>query len=193
MIKLKSLHIDNRIVNWIEDYLKNRVQRVQIRGEKSDWLNVFSGVPQGSVIGPILFLIYINDIQEGIESKISIFADDTKLRHRVGNEEEVSVLKRDLKRLEGWSDRNGMHFNVEKCSVMHCGFQNKKNNYEIYGNILRKTICEKDLGILVNPDMKFKDQVSAASKKVNKILGMINRNFDCMNKEMFQILYEMLA
>ena len=86
-----------------------------------------------------------------------------------------------------------MHFNVDKCSVMHCGFQNKKKNYKLYGNILRKTTCEKDLGILVNPDMKFKDQVSAASKKANKILGMIKRNFECMNQEMFQILYDTLV
>src|SRR6266516_2142340 len=132
LIKLRSLHIDSRIVNWIEDYLKNRVQRVQIRGEESDWLNVFSGVPQGSVIGPVLFLVYINDIHEGIESKVSIFADDTKLRHRVGSEEEANVLERDLSRLERWSERNGMRCNVEKCSVMHCGFQNKKINYELH-------------------------------------------------------------
>lgn len=193
LIKLKNLNLDEKIVKWIQDYLHDRVQRVIIRGVQSEWLEVYSGVPQGSVIGPILFLIYINDIHDEIESKLNIFADDTKMMNRVGDEEGRSEVERDLKRLEQWCEKNGMKLNLEKCCVMHCGKNNMKKNYKMFDKLLRKTECEKDLGILVNPDMKFKEQAFAASKKANKVLGMIRRNFESMNREMFQILYSTLV
>ena len=87
MIKLKDLNLDGRFVKWIQDYLHDRVQRVMILGVKSEWLEVYSGVPQGSVIGPILFFIYINNIYDETESKLNIFADDTKMMNRVVDEE----------------------------------------------------------------------------------------------------------
>ena len=76
---------------------------------------------------------------------------------------------------------------------MHCGKNNMKKNYKMFNKLLRKTECKKDLDILVNPDMKFKEQAFAASKKANEVLGMIRRNFESMNREMFQILYSTLV
>ena len=99
--------------------------------------------------------------------------------NRVGDEEGRSEVERDLKRLEQWCEKNGMKLNLEKCCVMHCG---KKKNYKMFDKLLQKTECEKDLSILVNPDMKFKEQAFAASKKANKVLGMIRRNFESMNR-----------
>ena len=102
--KLRNLKLSEKIVNWIENYLKSRKQRVVIRGEASEWFEVFSGVPQGSVIGAILFVIFINDIKEGIKSRISIFADDTKIMHIVDTDQDKLEVESDLVRLQKWSE-----------------------------------------------------------------------------------------
>jgi len=191
--KLRALKISNKVVKWIEDYLKGRKQRVMVRGELSDWLEVFSGVPQGSVIGPILFLIYINDIKNELKSRISIFADDTKIMHIVDTEDDRLEVEQDLSRLQKWSEINKMKFNIDKCSVMHCGHNNQRHEYKLYGKDLRKTECEKDLGVYIDSDMKFSSQIAAQAKKAYKVLGMIKRNFECSNKDIFQILYSTLV
>ena len=191
--KLRMLKLNVKIVDWIEDYLTGRKQRVIVRGGASEWLDVFSGVPQGSVIGPILFLLYINDIKDGIESRLSIFADDTKMMHVVDTEEDRLVLTKDLERLEKWSQVNKMKFNIDKCSVMHCGYGNQNAKYNLYGSELRATETEKDLGVLIDRDMKFSSQVMSQTKKANKVLGMIKRNFQTINKDLFQILYSTLV
>jgi Reverse transcriptase (RNA-dependent DNA polymerase)/Endonuclease-reverse transcriptase len=191
--KMRMMNINMKITDWIENYLQNRKQCVVVKGVKSEELKVSSGVPQGSVIGPFLFLLYISDMQKGIESKLSIFADDTKMAGQVGNVEGRAVMKRDLARLQTWADANEMKFNTEKCCVMHCGSKNNKEDYYLYGVKLRKTVSEKDLGVIVDNDMKFKHQVDAASKKANRNLGLIKRNFSTVSKRMFTILYPMLV
>jgi hypothetical protein len=191
--KLKTLKISDKVVRWIENYLSGRRQRVMVRGEMSDWLEIFSGVPQGSVIGPILFLIYINDIKRELKSRVSIFADDTKILHIVDTEEDRVEVEQDLIAMQNWADQNKMKFNIDKCSVMHCGYSNKRNNYTMYGKELRKTDCEKDLGVLIDSDMKFASQIAAQTKKAYKVLGMIKRNFECTNGAIFQILYSTLV
>lgn len=193
MKKLEDLDINKRTRMWIADYLSNRKQRVIVRGEKSDWLDVYSGVPQGSVIGPVLFLLHINDITVGVKSFISVFADDTKVMSKVNTDEEVSAFNHDLRRLEEWCITNEMKFNTDKCSVMHCGSKNRCVEYKLFGASLRTTVKEKDLGVTVSHDMKFKDMVAIQTKKANRVLGMIKRNFSCINKEMFTILYSTLV
>ena len=154
------------------DDISERKQCVMIRGEKSQWLNVYSGVPQGSVIGPILFLIYINDLPTGIKSKINIFADDTKMASKVNTVEDEEIVHDDLEALQNWTITNGMKFNVDKCSVMHCGRLNRNIDYKLYGQKIHVTESEKDLGVIINNDMKFKDQVASAAKKANKTHGI---------------------
>ena len=95
----------------------------------SDWAEVVSGVPQRSVLGPILFTVYINDIDDNIMSKILKFADDAKVKSSVQNKEEVDKLKEDLSKLFQWSVDWQMLFNIEKCKVMHIGFQNPQQKY----------------------------------------------------------------
>ena len=103
ILKLKSHGMENSIINWIEQWLKDRRQRVVVDGEVSSWKPVLSGVPQGSVLGPILFLIYINDLEEGVTGNILKFADDTKLFRKVKEIGDKQKLQDDIDKLVKWS------------------------------------------------------------------------------------------
>ena len=118
-----------------------------LNGEYSDWVEVTSGVPQGSVLGPVLFVIFINDIDEGIINRIWKFADDTKLLGKVVNREGIEALNKDIERLFIWSQEWQMSFNLDKCKIMHIGYNNSKQGYEMGGSKLVKVSEEKDLGV----------------------------------------------
>ena len=109
---------------WIQNWLAERHQRVCINQTFSSWTPVTSGVPQGSILGPRLFLIYINDLNNGIVSKISKFADHTKLCHSSRNPEEVLELQEDLNMLVDWANTWQMNCNIDKFAVMHIGHNN---------------------------------------------------------------------
>ena len=193
LIKLKAHGIGDQLCSWIENWLTNRKQRVVINGEASEWLPVSSGVPQGSVLGPLLFLIYINDIDCSIATKISKFADDTKIGGKALTTVDCKVIQRDLDKLSTWSDKWLLKFNKDKCKVMHVGLNNKKHNYELQGENLAKVEEEKDLGVIVKSDLKSGMQCLAASRKANTILGFIARNFQCKNPEVITRLYTSLV
>jgi hypothetical protein len=127
--KLEAHGISGLVLNWVRHWLSNRRQKVCINNEESDWRNVSSGVPQGSLLGPVLFLIYINDLDNAIVSKLGKFADDTKLCQSVRNKEDIESLQRDLDVLHEWSVEWQMSFNVDKCVVMHVGHNNKHSKY----------------------------------------------------------------
>jgi len=103
MLKVKSFGIVGRIYDWISDWLEGREQRVVLLGKSSKWTKVISGVPQGSVLGPLLFLIYINDLDDSVCSKVLKFADDTKVFNVVSNANDIDRLKQDLRSLCKWS------------------------------------------------------------------------------------------
>ena len=115
-------------------------------GEVSSWKPVLSGVPQGSVLGPILFLIYINDLVEGVRGNILKFADDTKLFRKTKEIGDKQKLQDDIDKLVRWSEKWQMLFNFAKCKCLHTGPGNTGMNYEMGGTILSKTVKEKDLG-----------------------------------------------
>ena len=127
IIKLKSHGMGNSIINWIEQWLKDRRQRVVVDGEVSSWKPVLSGVPQGSVLGPILFLIYINDLEEGVTGNILKFADDTKLFRKVKEIGDKQKLQDDIDKLVKWSEKWQMLFNFGKCKCLHTGSGNGRN------------------------------------------------------------------
>src|SRR6218665_1112315 len=158
------------VLQWIIKWLKNRRQRVRIRWKDSKWINVTSVVPQGSVLEPLLFVIYINNIDEEIVSKISKFADDTKLFARVNNEEDANALRGDLDKLHKWSKDWNM-----PCAVMHVGRRNCRFEYEMDNRRIRQTEEEKDLGVVIHDSAKPSRQCTEAAAKANKVLGMIKR------------------
>lgn len=192
LTKVRALGVNGNLEKWIENWLRNRKQRVVINGETSDWTNVTSGVPQGSVMGPLLFLIYINDIDTGIVSKISKFADDTKLGANVSTDKGIEGLRSDLQKLGEWSEKWQMPFNVNKCKVMHVGHHNPQEKYSLNGEELSTTEAEKDLGVIINNDFKFSTQCIEVEKRAQKLLGYIKRHFKYRNKETILTLYNSL-
>ena len=175
--KVKTIGIGGEIYSWLEDWLKDRKQRVCLGGVSSDWVKVSSGVPQGSVLGPLLFLIYINDIDDDISSKILKFADDTKLYRNVATVNDIEQLSSDLDKLMCWSQEWMMLFNVDKCKVMHIGHRNAKVNYKMNGMALEEIQEERDLGVLVQNDLKCGRQCAKVVHTANRVLGLIRRRF----------------
>ena len=189
MLKLQSHGIGEQLCAWIRDWLSNRQQRVVLNGEVSDWLNVTSGVPQGSVLGPTLFLIYINDLESNLISKVSKFADDTKLGGKAVCAEDCAKIQADLNKLIDWSEKWQMSFNIDKCKVMHIGDRNPKFKYKMRNHELCDVKQEKDLGVIISNDLKTSDQCKAASKKANMMLGLISRNITYRSPDVMKKLY----
>ena len=144
LLKLKAHGIGNDVINWIEEWLTHRRQRVIVDGEISNWKSVLSGVPQGSVLGPILFLIYINDLEDDISSKVLKFADDTKVFRKVTNVTDKQRLQEDLDKLVKWSEKWQMLFNFGKCKCIHIGHGSMDEEYKMGDAVLGRTTQEKD-------------------------------------------------
>ena len=132
LLKLKANGLSGDVLAWIEDWLQDRSQRVCLAGGCSSWKAVTSGVPQGSVLGPVLFIVYVNDMDKDLLSKLLKFADDTKVYGRANTNAERIKLQDDLNRLNEWSDTWLMPFNVDKCKVIHFSTTGKRKGCRLF-------------------------------------------------------------
>ena len=194
--KLDSYGIGGNILSWIKDLLTNRTQKVVINNEHSDTLTVSSGVPQGSALGPTLFLIFHNDLPETADTIVKLFADDTKTYTALNSIEDSTKVERTTDNFSDWSFRWDMDFNTKKCKRLHIGKHQYKENYcmknnkgERYQNVIE----EEDLGVIIYTKLKFDFHISAKINKTNRNLGIINRSFSYMDKSMFLNLYKTLV
>jgi len=193
LMKLKAHGIDGQVASWIGDWLANRMQRVCISGATSGWRLVMSGVPQGSVLGPLLFLIFINDLDLGLLNTILKFADDTKIFGKVISPVDRLQLQTDLDTLSKWAELWQMKFNVSKCKVMHTGSRNANYSYSMNGQPLNAVHDYKDLGIVITKSLKVADHCQYACGKANKMLGLIKRTIKHRSYTVMVQLYKSLV
>lgn len=193
LCKLKSYGISGKLYSWIESFLSERCQQVSIGGCCSSMVPVTSGVPQGSVLGPLLFLLYVNDLPEAVNCPVKLFADDTKLYSGIASESDALSMQADLDSLVQWSDSWQMPFNEDKCKVMHVGSANKAFSFHMKGDQLVSTQVERDLGVHVDSQLKFRQQAAAAIAKATQVLAVIRRSFTLINEDTLPLLFKSLV
>ena len=193
LAKIASFGITGSLFNWIKVWLSDRKQRVVLNGCQSDWSAVPSGVPQGSVLGPLLFILFINDIDNAVDTVHFImlkFADDTKGIHKVDSVEDAVSLQKNLDSLFRWSSDWQLLFNFDKCHILHFGENNCCFGYTMNGTPLLCVEEEKDLGVLISNCCTPGNQVSSAATKANQVLGQLLRSFTYRDRYTFVNLFK---
>ena len=180
--KLFSYGIGGKTIEWIDTFLCFRKQRVVVNGVKSDWAPVVSGVPQGTVLGPLLFSLHVNDIMSDIESEIRLFADDCVCYREIKGIEDTLKLQKDIDRLGIWARKWGMRFLPVKCNMMQLTKTHHKidASYTLESAILENVESIKYLGVTITSDLKWNSHIRNVCSMSNRTLGFLKRNlFSC--------------
>ena len=195
--KLSCYGIKGQLLSWVKSFLSSRSQHVKINNSKSVELPVTSGVPQGSVLGPMLFLYFINDLPEVCTVETKIYADDTKAFTAIQNDQDRARLQRTIDSMFEWTTQWQLHFNSSKCKILHIGDNNPKYTYYIgTGNDRREievTTLEKDLGVLVDEELKFEDHIQHIIKRANSKKALILNNFTFRSEKVLIPLFKSLV
>ncbi|XP_059589287.1 protein NDRG3 isoform X10 [Alligator mississippiensis] len=176
------------MIHWLGNWLHGWTQRVVVDGSQLS-CSVTSGVLQGSVLGPTLFSIFINDMDIVIRSGLAKFTNDTKLWGKASTPEDRRAIQADFDRLRKWADKNLMVFNTEKCKVLHLGKKNLQHPYRLSSATLASTMDEKYLGVMIDHKMNMSLQCDAAASKVSKTLACIHRCFSSKSRDIILPLY----
>ena len=200
ILKLKSYGIGGVLLDWLKSFLTDRKQRVGVNDEYSEWTEVPSGVPQGSVLGPVLFVVYINDLPDKVtgDSMLYMFADDTKLYRAILDVSDTEILQQDIDNMDEWSREWLMDFHPLKCKVLKMGktiadLHDIFNPYTLRQHQLEVVDHEKDLGVTMDVDLIFDKHISNKINKANGIVGLIRKSFIHLDEESFLRLYKALV
>ena len=192
--KLQQLNLPNFLIHWFSSYLSNRRFRVSVRGAFSKWAHSTSGVPQGSVLGPLLFNIFINDLPSHLlHSYCLLFADDLKLYRIVSNDSDRIALQSDLDAIALWANKNHMAFNISKSAVLHIGSNNLNYQYYLNSQPIPCKESVRDLGVIVDNKLKFHSQSAVAAKKAISAANYIFKSFSFLNCSLFCSLYKVFV
>ena len=193
--KLHQYGIRGHVLNWVRAFLGSRSQRVVIEGEESESIPVTTGVPQGSVLGPILFLIYINDLPDEVCSQVRLFADDTALYLTMESEDSGSTLQSDLDILSMWETRWDMEFNPSKCQVVHVTGSKRpvKRDYILHGQVLESVTCAKYLGVDISCSLTWNSHIDRITGSANRTLGFVRRNIKTRMSKVRETAYNTLV
>jgi hypothetical protein len=196
--KLKQVGITGKLGRWIYNFLKNRKQKVIVNGTPSSETNVPSSVPQGTVLAPILFVLFINDLGESVEnSLLGSFADDTKLSHKLNNKDDHEEIQNDCNNLFKWAEENNAEFNSEKFQLLRYGTNTKGRNELLYktpdGQIIEEVKHAKDLGIKMSNDATFEEHNIDMINKCKRLSSYILRTFKSRDKTVLLRLWKVLV
>ena len=189
IFKLKTYGVDNKLLKLLKSYLTDHQQRVVLNGQTSSWQNTYAGVPQGSVLGPLLCLIYINDIPDGLTSMYKIFVDDTSLFSKVNDKSNsISQLNSDLAKISKWAFQWKMSFNPDpnKQAIKVC-FSNKrdKGNYpplRFNSTNVQVADSQKHLGLVLDSKLNFNEHIESKISKCNKIIGLMKKLSEILSR-----------
>ena len=195
LFKLNGYDIQNNTHRWINNFLRHRVQRVVVGGEHSTWTDVVSGVPQGTVLGPLLFLCYINDLPNNLQSSVRLFADDCVIYRDIQNEFDSNVLQEDLDTLRKWETNWQLCFNPSKCFVMRLTHSRspKHFNYKLGSSILKETDGHHYLGVYITNNFTWNKHIHQITSKANQTLGFITRNLYSCPQQTKEAAYRTLV
>ena len=180
--------VDGTLLKWMSDFLKDRKMSTVIRGTSSEDREVTSGVPQGSVLAPLMFLIYINDLGEDITGNtyMNMFADDAKIQKRIINENSCKKLQEDMNKIHAWSNKWKMKFNVDKCHVIRFGKSSKRPvyQYKLGDETIPSADKEKDLGVVVNHNLKPEDHINQITGQMHNLVANMKIAFTYVDTNM---------
>ena len=197
MSKLRLYGIQGEVAAWIYSFLSHRTQKVVVDGSISESADVISGVPQGTVMGPLLFLLFINDLPQVVDpsTQVRLFADDCLIYRTITSIQDQIQLQKDLDALQLWGDLWGMSFNASKCNILTV--TNKEDPlvkfYELNNTVLEHVDSATYLGILIHKSLRFSEHINKTANKCSSRLGFLRRNLKKCPQQLKQIAYYSLV